>query len=78
VLETLQVNLQTNTVGTLAVSLAFLPLLRKGAGKKIWNVSTAGAQMVGGISHLPFAATCEPAPAPCLRASPSADPFECY
>jgi NAD(P)-dependent dehydrogenase (short-subunit alcohol dehydrogenase family) len=58
-ISTLQDNLAVNTVGTLAVTQAFLPLLRKGQGRKIWTVSSIAAQLVGGFSGAPAAATCE-------------------
>jgi len=43
--ETLLATLQTNTLGVLRVTRAFLPMLRKSAAPRIVNVSSGGGQL---------------------------------
>ena len=46
--ELLRKTLETNTLGALRVTRAFLPLLRKSKSPRVINVSSGGGQLTGG------------------------------
>ncbi|HEY7001451.1 MAG TPA: SDR family NAD(P)-dependent oxidoreductase [Candidatus Udaeobacter sp.] len=46
--EQLRKTLQTNTIGALRVTRAFVPLLRKSKAPRVINVSSGGGQLTGG------------------------------
>jgi NAD(P)-dependent dehydrogenase (short-subunit alcohol dehydrogenase family) len=46
--ELLRKTLETNTLGALRVTLAFVPLLRKSKSPRVINVSSGGGQLTGG------------------------------
>jgi NAD(P)-dependent dehydrogenase (short-subunit alcohol dehydrogenase family) len=46
--ETFETTLRTNTLGSLIVSQAFVPLLKKSASPRIVNVSSTGGQLADG------------------------------
>ncbi|KAL8292452.1 hypothetical protein RQP46_001064 [Phenoliferia psychrophenolica] len=52
----LQENLQTNLFGVISTTHAFLPLLREGAGKQIWTLSSILGSIGGPTSDAPSAA----------------------
>ncbi len=57
ILDTLQANVQTNLIGPVATVQAFLPLLRRGRGKKIWFTSAIAASQGGWPGAKPVCAS---------------------
>lgn len=47
--ELLRKTLETNTLGALRVTCAFVPLLRKSKAPRVINVSSGGGQLTGGV-----------------------------
>jgi NAD(P)-dependent dehydrogenase (short-subunit alcohol dehydrogenase family) len=58
-----------NLFGTAASIQAFLPLLEKGQGKRLWIVSTQAAASVNGWAGQDISAGCKPQPS--TRCSPA-------
>ncbi|KAJ3023925.1 hypothetical protein HKX48_009133 [Thoreauomyces humboldtii] len=56
-LEALSSDVQVNLIGTAAVTLAFLPLLRAGARKTIWTITTRTATISDALNSHAFAAS---------------------